>query len=251
LGVAGGLVALEIGLATLGLLAPSGVAEPAADARDEYRQAEAKYRDQPKDAQAAWQYGRACFDLAEVATNNTERAEVAEQGIAACRELVGRDPQSAQGHYYLALNLGELARTRGLGALKLVGEMEPELKTARGLDPKLDYAGADRALGLLYRDAPSLISVGSRSKARRHLEQAVQLAPGFPENNLILIESYLEWNDRKAALGAFNRLEQRLPAARAKFTGPAWAASWADWDARIQKLQKKLEQTPRLQTPRH
>ena len=37
-------------------------------------------------ATAAWQFGRACFDLAEFATNNTERASLAEQGIAACRQ---------------------------------------------------------------------------------------------------------------------------------------------------------------------
>ena len=36
-----------------------------------------------------------CYDLADFATNDTERAQLANQGIAACRQLVAREPKSA------------------------------------------------------------------------------------------------------------------------------------------------------------
>jgi hypothetical protein len=90
------------------------------------------------------------------------------------------------------MNLGQLARTKGLSALKLVDQMEGEFTRARDLDEHLDYAGPDRSLGLLYRDAPVIGSVGSRTRAREHLRRAVEVAPQYPENRLSLIEAYLK-----------------------------------------------------------
>ena len=89
----------------------------------------------------------------------------------------------------------------------MVREMEREFKTAYDLDEHFDYAGAARCLGLLYRDAPGWpLSVGSRHKARDWLEQAVKLAPGYPDNQLNLIESYWQWKDHEAASNALQNL---------------------------------------------
>src|SRR5260370_16378550 len=44
--------------------------------------------------------------------------------------------------------------------------------------------------------APSWISIGSKSKARKHLIHAVELAPNYPENRLNLAEGYVKWSDR-------------------------------------------------------
>src|SRR6516162_6205375 len=61
-------------------------------------------------AVTAWQFGRACFHVAELATNNTQRAAFARLGITACRESIAWESNSAPAHYYLATNLGELAQ---------------------------------------------------------------------------------------------------------------------------------------------
>src|SRR6516164_9592276 len=53
-------------------------------------------------ALTAWQFGRACFRVAELATNNAQRATFARLGIAACRESIIRETNSAPAHYYLA-----------------------------------------------------------------------------------------------------------------------------------------------------
>ncbi len=209
-------------------------------ALETFRQAKARHQEQPGNLEAGWQFARACFDLAEFSTNRTERAAIAEQGIAAAKQAVSQNSNSAPAHYYLGMDLAQLARTRGLSALHIVDQMEREFSRARALDPQIDYAGPDRNLGLLYRDAPSIGSIGSRSKARLHLQQAVALAPADPENRLNLIETYLKWGDRPDAQKEFKALEESWAAARAQFTGPAWAASWADWEARREKLSKKL-----------
>jgi hypothetical protein len=192
------------------------------------------------DAVLAWQAGRAAFDHAEFATNDARRSAIAAEGITACRLSLARS-NSAPAHYYLALNLSHLARTRLLGALRLVGEMERELLRARAADVRFDHGGADRALAQLYRDAPGWpASVGSRSKARRHLRQLMEIAPDYPENGLVALACHLDWKDRKSARAAAEALEKRLPEARRTLTGETWEDEWAAWDTEWARLKARL-----------
>ncbi len=203
----------------------------------------------PTNATLAWQCGRACFDRAEFATNSAERALLAGQGIAACRRAVTLAPNSAAAHHYLAMNLGQLARTKLLGALKLVTEMEAEFKAARRLDEHLDFAGPDRSLGLLYLEAPGWpTSVGSRTKARQHLRRAAELAPQYPENRLTLLEAYLRWGDHNGVQRELKALEEIWPAARTNFAGEPWAAAWADWETRLKRAKAAVDEFPKPQS---
>ena len=215
----------------------------AARAEAEFQRAQIQFQSDAGNPTNAWQFARACYDLADFATNGAERAMIAVQGIAACRQLVARDPKSAPAHYYLAMNLGQLARTELLGALKLVKEMEAEFKTAADLDPHFDFAGPERCLGLLYRDAPGWpASIGSKRKARDFLEQAVKLAPDYPENHLNLAESCLQWHESDAAKKELDALDALWPDAAKKFTGEIWERNWDDWSARRDAARKKLEE---------
>jgi tetratricopeptide (TPR) repeat protein len=194
----------------------------------------------------AWEFARATYDWAEFATNDTRRAQIAGEGIDAARRAIQTDPQCAPAHYYLGMNLGQLARTRLLGALKLVVEMEAHFKRAAELDPHFDFAGPDRNLGLLYREAPGWpASIGNRSKARHHLERAVELSPAYPANQLELLTAYLDWKETRPAEKLAPAVQKCLAAARDQFTGEAWEWSWDDWNRswRIQQERlKKLSQ---------
>ena len=210
----------------------------------EFHRAQAQFQLQTNEPSAAWQYARACFDFADFATNDTDRATLAIQGIAACRQLLALQPKSAPGHYYLGMNLGQLARTELLGALKLVKQMEIEFKTADNLDAHFDFAGPARCLGLLYRDAPGWpTSIGSRHKAREWLERAVQLAPDYPENHLNLVESRLQWNDSASAKTELKTLDALWPSAQTNLTGQAWEPSWNDWSTRREAARKRLDES--------
>ncbi len=228
------------------------MAETTAYAQGLFQEAQARYRQEPANAKAAWEFGRACFELAECATNHVQRAELANQGIAACRQAIARASNSGPAHYYLGVNLGQMARTKGFGALKLVGLMRQEFDLARRLDEQVDYAGPDRNLGQLYRDAPAILSIGNRAQAEQHLRRAATLAPDFPDNHLELIEGYLKWGERDQARRELGALETSWSAARAKLTGPAWAASWADWEKQRKQFKKKIEETREsLEAPRN
>ncbi len=228
-------------------------AEEAAEAKAKRGLIEARqqFEKHPGKVDPAWQLARACFDAADVATNNTERAAIAEQGINAARNAIALASNSAPAHYYLGLNLGELAQTRGLSALKLVKEMQREFSAARTLDETFDFAGPDRSLALLYYRAPSIGSIGSRSKAREHFKRAVELAPLYPDNRLNIIEALVKWGERETATEELKALKETLPAARVQFAGAAWNSDWADWEARLKKLTKKLDPPKPPETVHH
>jgi hypothetical protein len=234
----------------LGLLAPihQVQADPAAAeagfaayVQRNFQAAQTRYRDAPSEPAAAWKFGRACFDMADLTTNKAQRASLAEQGISACQQAIASDSNSAPAHYYLGMNLAQLAQTKGLTALKLVLQMQREFTRAHDLEEQLDSAGPDRNLGLLYLQAPAIVSIGNRAKARQHLTRAVELAPRYPENRLNLTEAYLQWREPNNARRELAALEKIWPSARTNLVGEAWAGSWADWEARLKKLKQKVE----------
>ncbi len=206
-----------------------------------FQESQARYEASPTNAEVAWQFARACYDRSEFATNHTQRAQFARLGIDAARVSMALKPDLAPAYYYLGINLGVLAdTTRNLGGLKLVSEMEKSFKKAAQLDPLFDYAGPDRCLGLLYRDAPGWpISAGSKSKARVHLERARQLAADYPENQLNLLEAWLKWGEKDKVVAEVDKVDKVLAQARLKLTGDAWGLSWSDWDRTWRRIKKK------------
>ena len=209
----------------------------------EFNKTRAAWLASPTNTAACWNFGRASFDWAEFATNDTQRAAVAEEGIRACRQAVAIAPNLAQAHYYLGMNLGQLARTQTLGAIRLVSQMETSFIRAKELDASFDFAGPDRCLGLLYLDAPGWpASIGDKPKAREHLESAQALAPDHPENRLNLLEALVRWRDKKALPAALAETEKVLASARSRLTGEEWEASWADWNNRFAVVRVKIKQ---------
>ncbi len=234
-------------LALLALLAgPLRAGEtntPCARAEAEFQAARARLAAAPENGTNAWRMGRTAFIWADCATNDQQRAAIAEEGIRVGRAAVAREPKTAAHHYYLAQNLGQLAQTKSLGALKLVREMEKVWLQAQSLDERLDFAGPDRSLGLLYLEAPGWpSSIGNNAKARTHLEHAVQLEPDYPDNRLSLAEALAKWHKKADASAQLKALTELWPRAKARFTGPEWEASWLDWETRLAALKLKAKQ---------
>jgi tetratricopeptide (TPR) repeat protein len=202
-------------------------------------------------SETAWRFARTCFQRADFSINDTQRAAFAELGIAASKHAIKLDTNSAAGYFYLGVNLGQLARTKLFSALGLLDEMEVAWEKSIALDPKFHYAAADRSLGLLYLDAPGWpISLGSRSKARKHLQQAARLVPEYPENHLCWLEAQLKWGEAKSVRAQLAVIGTLLQAARTNFTGTAWSRDWEDWDVRWKRIRAKCESTVNARSPR-
>lgn len=215
--------------------------DPGLRAEQIYLQTRIRQQQEPSDLQLMWQLGQACFELADVVSSNSRRAKIASEGIEVCKGALERDPKLAAAQYYLALNIGQLARTKSVGALKLVSQMEAALKQTIKLDPEIDFAGPHRSLGLLYRDAPGWpASIGSRSKARQQLQKAVELRGDFPENWLCLLESYSKWGDKHALEPHIKKVDELLVTARQKYNGDSWVTQWQSWERRWHALLKQF-----------
>jgi hypothetical protein len=233
--------------AGLGLAAVAQAGEGAAGtnvvllASAEMQRARTRFQSETNSVEAAWQLGRACFEWAGLLKDPSQIEKLAHEGIAACRLALTNDPACAPAHYYLGLDLGRLAGVkRNLAALWMVREMEREFKRARELDEQFNFAGPDRTLGLLYAQAPVIGSIGSRRKARQHLRRAVELAPGYPDNRLNLLEACFKWDDPAGARHELEALEQSWAAARQHFAGEQWASSWQAWELRLNRARQKL-----------
>jgi tetratricopeptide (TPR) repeat protein len=209
-------------------------------AKEWYSAAKTNYLHNSGNTTSAWKFAEACFEWAEFQRNDEKRESLALEGIAAAKFAVEKAPKDPAGHFFLAMNKGQLARTKTLGALTLVKEMEAAYLKSIQLDPKFDNASAERSLGMLYLNAPGWpASIGSKSKAKKHLERAVELAPDYPTNLLTLIDAYLYWEDEEAVREAMAKYRLLLPKARTIYTGPKWEQSWKDWDARWKKILEK------------
>ena len=121
-----------------------------------------------------------------------------------------------------------------MAAYKLIRDIEREFKSAAELDERMDHAGPLRCLGLLYRDAPGWpISIGSKRKAGEYLQRAAATAPDYPENQLNLVESNIQWHQADDAKTAWLlRLARTWPAAQTNFSGPARKPDWDDWNGK-------------------
>lgn len=224
---------------------PPADAQFASQAEQAFNATRSHFNSNSNNPDACRNFARAAFDWADYATTDARRADIAEQGIASCRRFLQLDSNAVAAHYYLALNFGQLARTKSWGALKIVNQMEEEFEAALKLDATFDYYGPDRGLGLLYLETPGWpLSLGSKTKARQHLQKALKAAADFPENHLNLIEADLKWGDKKSAAAGLKSLAEIWPAARRNLTGDTWAPSWSDWTKRRAAAEKKAGVKP-------
>lgn len=211
-----------------------------AEAAKALENAEARYKTDPGIPDNLWQLGRACFDLAEFPRDKKEQAELAERGIELCKKATALAPTNAAAYYYLGLNYGQLSRTKGIGALRIVGPMQKAFEVCITLDETFDNAGPHRNLGYLFRDAPGWAGIGDRAKARHHLERAVKLAPEHLENHLALLEGRIKWGEKEKARAELAHIRKLWPAAKAKAVTASQKVAWAEWEELLEKLAAKL-----------
>jgi hypothetical protein len=210
-----------------------------------FHRAERARAENTNTVEVLWRFGHAAFDWADAQSRDRDRARIAQTGMDACNTALAIDPKCAQAHYFLALNLGQLAQTKTLGALRIVPRIEGAFTAALAADPSIDNAGPDRGLGLLYLEAPGWpTSIGDRAKARRHLERCVELAPTHPGNRLSLAEALLEWRDREGARAQLEAIDRDWAANRVRLADPALEADWRIWLQRRNALAARLKRPP-------
>lgn len=92
-----------------------------------------------------------------------------------------------EAHYWYGLALLKKAEKKGgIGAISIVKEGIRELNIVRQTAPTFDHAGASRVLSQVYGQAPRWTPFGDKEKSLSLAQEAVRLAPDYPENRKVL-----------------------------------------------------------------
>jgi len=141
--------------------------------------------------EAAWKLARADYWLGGHVPE-AERRRFFERGIEAGRAAAALQPNRAEGHFWLAANMGALAESYGVRqGLKYRKPIKEALETALRLDPSFLEGSADRALGRWYFKVPRLFG-GSRQLAESHLRKSLTYNPGSTASHFFLAELLID-----------------------------------------------------------
>lgn len=108
-------------------------------------------------------------------TPDSELVERLEQGEAYAQQAIDADPSLAEGHFWMAANMGRRGQVRGvLNSLFMAGGVRDFAQAAISRDENL--AEAYHLLGILYRELPGgIISFGDDQRAVSLGRRAVDL----------------------------------------------------------------------------
>jgi hypothetical protein len=199
------------------------VADATGDDRDAIQAQLERVRAEPRTAQRLGQEARMLHYLAEIATSDEARRTLRAQGLSAAEAALSIDrDEPAAILWWTAHRGGLVSMCNPVAAVRAAAEIETELLRLRELAPGFDHGAADRVLGVLYRRAPPVISVGSMKKAEEHLRAAIRRDPSYPGNQLFWAELLAQKQEcRLARQGA--QLVLAAPALRQfPLEAPGW-----------------------------
>lgn len=132
---------------------------------------------------------QACHD-GRIATDRATRAALYEKGQSLGEQAVAADDQSADAHFALFCNLGELMRIDGEMSVSSVFGFRRMMKELnRALELKPDHLDALSARGTLLVRLPSLLG-GDPEKGEQVLQQVIQREPESVNARISLAKSY-------------------------------------------------------------
>jgi tetratricopeptide (TPR) repeat protein len=187
-----------------------------------------KLKTDQNDFDAAWKLSRADYWLGGHAKADEQRAYY-EKGIDAGRRAVAISPYKADGHFWIAANMGMLAESFGLRqGLKYRKPIKEELETVLKIDPAYRQGSADRALGRWYFKVPGLFG-GSHKLAEDHLKASLKYNENSTVSHYFLAELY-EDDGRKADAKAECQKVIDAP------LDPDWTPEDQEWKAKARTL---------------
>jgi tetratricopeptide (TPR) repeat protein len=188
----------------------------------------------PADFEAAWKLARASYWLGGHAQPR-ERKAFLEAGIVAGRAAAAAQPARAEGHFWIAANMGALAESFGLRqGLKYRGDIRNELQIVLKLDPGFQQGSADRALGRWYLKVPGLFG-GSKKKSEEHLRRSLGYNPNSIASRFFLAETLLAMDRRAEAISELQTVISLQP-------DPDWAPEDREFKEQSQRLLATLKQ---------
>jgi tetratricopeptide (TPR) repeat protein len=193
---------------------------------------EARLAKDPRDFESAWKLARACYWLGGHVAPDDRRKQF-ERGIEAANKAVALHPNRAEGHFWLAADMGAMAEGFGLRAgIKYRGPIKKALETVLMIDPGFQQGSADRALGRWYLKVPRLFG-GSKDKSVEHLKRSLGYDANSTATHFFLAETYLEMDKKDDA-------RRELQAVLVAPLNPGWTPEDKEFKEKAAALLKKL-----------
>lgn len=186
-----------------------------------------------------WQAAKELSIRYEEVETRQDRLAIAKRGIEYGRRCIKEEPENPACYYYHAINTGLYYQTRVIGYQNGLKSMIADCEKVLKLDPAFDHGGAYRILGRIYTEVPYTTShpggiTRDLEKAEENSRKAVAIAPGFPENHLVLSRALLEAKRNADAALALSETQQLMPSWREHHDYPFWKQE-------TRKLAKKLK----------
>lgn len=179
-----------------------------------------------------WRAARGYYYVGDEAGKN-EKLAYFNKGIAAAQRAVAAQPNSVEGHFWLAANYGGYSEEQGMfKALQTVKKIRAEMETVLRLNDRYQDGGAYLALGEMDRELPRIVG-GSLARAITRLEQGVRVAPNNLEMKLSLAQAYQEDGRKEDARRQLQEIISRP-------VNPAHARSERDVQQKARQLLSKL-----------
>lgn len=157
----------------------------------------------PGEGDHLWRLGRSLVRFGERQDSKKDKLKAFERAEELCRKAVELKPQDADAHFWLGLAMGKRGQTRGiLKSLFLLGPLRREMEAVIKLDPK--HGGAYHVLGEMDMQVPGFAG-GSKKRAVKNLEKALDLTPNYTAHHPALAEAYMEVGDKEKAIAVLKR----------------------------------------------
>ncbi len=164
----------------------------------------------PNNYETLWRLARIDGVLARTSERHGEKWAI--EGREASERAVALSQESVEGHLYLAICSGLLARHQPRNADELLNTTVAAAKTSAKIAPHFAQGEARRILGAIYTYAPPWPSgIGDLDEAVDVLEALVKDHPQEPLNFFYLAEAYRKADQRADAIRLYRKVRRFKP----------------------------------------
>jgi tetratricopeptide (TPR) repeat protein len=197
----------------------------------------------PGDREIAWKFAMATYSWGsklDEKTQRDERLKLFDEGREAGERSLERNADCAPCHFWTGINHALLGNEKGIfSSVTGLKRVREHAQRVLELDEGYAFGGAHRLLGQIDRVLPGILG-GNNSRARKHFEEAIRIAPDEPMNYFEL--SQLLANELDSPKEALNVARKglsigALPLDRVE--GNETLVKLQNW---IKKLEARLEQ---------
>lgn len=154
-----------------------------------------------------WRAARVRYYLGDNAPK-ADKLKHYESGIGYGQRATAREPNAAEGHFWLGANYGGYSEVKGaFSALATIKKIRAEMETVLRLNAGYANGNAYLALGELDRQLPRLLG-GNLKRAITRLEAGLKAAPQNLEIKYALAQAYQEDGRKEDARRQLNELTQ-------------------------------------------